>query len=251
MISQELQDLYEDLQNLKEKIRVLELKEKPKIIKQRLDISKRLMKKHYVSPKPKIQITPMTSAMKLNKKLKEMKKNAKKVKKTKKPIEVEKENINLEEENDRHDYAFITLSEEMNNHGLVNLGWSIGFNDYKTCAGITRFNKKIIELSDIFISNSCKLEIRDTILHEIAHALVGSKNNHNKVWKAKALEIGCSGNRCCNSFINKKDSKYILECDKGCEIGRHRMTTDMKESIGKGEMICKKHRSILKFSQKV
>ena len=33
-------------------------------------------------------------------------------------------------------------------------------------------------------------EIRNTILHEIAHALVGNENGHNLVWKKKALELG-------------------------------------------------------------
>ena len=33
-------------------------------------------------------------------------------------------------------------------------------------------------------------EIRNTILHEIAHALVGNENVHNLVWKKKALELG-------------------------------------------------------------
>jgi len=33
-------------------------------------------------------------------------------------------------------------------------------------------------------------EIRNTILHEIAHALVGNDDGHNLVWKKKALELG-------------------------------------------------------------
>jgi predicted SprT family Zn-dependent metalloprotease len=33
-------------------------------------------------------------------------------------------------------------------------------------------------------------EIKDTILHEIAHAIAGSENLHNEYWKAIAKEIG-------------------------------------------------------------
>ena len=36
--------------------------------------------------------------------------------------------------------------------------------------------------------------IRDTILHEIAHALVGPCHGHDAVWRQKAREIGCT---CC------------------------------------------------------
>lgn len=38
--------------------------------------------------------------------------------------------------------------------------------------------------------------IRDTILHEIAHALVGPNHCHDLVWKAKCLEIGATPRRC-------------------------------------------------------
>ena len=33
-------------------------------------------------------------------------------------------------------------------------------------------------------------EVRDTILHEIAHALVGPGHGHDAVWKAKCVEVG-------------------------------------------------------------
>ena len=35
----------------------------------------------------------------------------------------------------------------------------------------------------------------ESLLHEIAHALVGRKHNHDAEWKAKAREIGCTGER--------------------------------------------------------
>lgn len=35
-------------------------------------------------------------------------------------------------------------------------------------------------------------DVKDTILHEIAHAIVGIKNNHNKIWQEKAKELGAS-----------------------------------------------------------
>lgn len=35
-------------------------------------------------------------------------------------------------------------------------------------------------------------DILDTILHEIAHAIVGIGNGHNRVWKEKAISLGAS-----------------------------------------------------------
>lgn len=34
-------------------------------------------------------------------------------------------------------------------------------------------------------------DIKDTVLHEIAHAIVGGKHHHNNVWKACCNKIGC------------------------------------------------------------
>jgi hypothetical protein len=39
-------------------------------------------------------------------------------------------------------------------------------------------------------------EIVDTILHEIAHALVGPRHGHDTVWKAKCTDIGARPERC-------------------------------------------------------
>lgn len=38
-------------------------------------------------------------------------------------------------------------------------------------------------------------KIQDTVLHEIAHAIVGNKHHHDRVWKDCAQRIGCSGSR--------------------------------------------------------
>ena len=38
--------------------------------------------------------------------------------------------------------------------------------------------------------------MKNTLLHEIAHALAGHEHNHDEVWKATARSIGCDGCRC-------------------------------------------------------
>lgn len=37
--------------------------------------------------------------------------------------------------------------------------------------------------------------IENTVLHEIAHAMVGAKHHHDKAWRECAQRIGCNGNR--------------------------------------------------------
>jgi len=37
--------------------------------------------------------------------------------------------------------------------------------------------------------------IENTVLHEIAHAIVGNEHYHDRVWKECAQRIGCTGDR--------------------------------------------------------
>ena len=61
-------------------------------------------------------------------------------------------------------------------------------------AGQCSWTKKEISLSAKYVELNSMTEIRNTILHEIAHAL-RPKHGHNKFWRKTALEIGCNGSR--------------------------------------------------------
>ena len=75
--------------------------------------------------------------------------------------------------------------------------WKIRFSKKMTsCAGLCSYVRKEIVLSLPLTKYRTVEETKDTILYETAHALVGSEHGHNKIWKAKAIEIGCSGRRC-------------------------------------------------------
>ena len=69
-----------------------------------------------------------------------------------------------------------------------------------------------IDLSVSYCLAATRAEIEDTVLHEIAHAIVGPRHNHDAVWKAKAREIGCAGERCHR--VQHSTPKWIGEC--GC-----------------------------------
>ncbi len=88
-------------------------------------------------------------------------------------------------------------------------------------AGSCSFGRKRISLSWQYSLNASAAERLDTILHEIAHALVGPSHNHDRVWKAKAREIGCNGERCHN--VKFSPPRYITFCPK-CKwfVGKNR-----------------------------
>ena len=76
------------------------------------------------------------------------------------------------------------------------------------------FREKKISFSRNFIKNSNESEIYDTILHEIAHALVGPKHGHDIVWKKMAKKLGCSAKRC--HTLEFSDYKWISYCKNFC-----------------------------------
>ncbi len=94
------------------------------------------------------------------------------------------------------------------------IDWSINFDNARRRAGVCIYNKRELSFSIHFLRNSSEKEIYDTLLHEIAHALVGPKNGHNNVWKKKAIDIGCSAQVYHNYEFSKP--KWIKFCIQGC-----------------------------------
>jgi len=84
----------------------------------------------------------------------------------------------------------------LNKHELLEKGWRFSFDRAKRRAGSCKFSKKEITLAKAYAEQEDFKEIKNTILHEIAHALVGPRHGHNKIWRQKALEIGCDAERC-------------------------------------------------------
>jgi hypothetical protein len=85
----------------------------------------------------------------------------------------------------------------LSKYGLRIQGWTFIWGMKKNAFGTCRFGHKVIELS-YYMNILGKVdmdEIKDTLLHEIAHALVGAGHGHDSVWKRKAIEIGCTGRR--------------------------------------------------------
>jgi Mlc titration factor MtfA (ptsG expression regulator) len=66
----------------------------------------------------------------------------------------------------------------------------IVFRVHDDASGTCGNNGKKISLQVNHAINSDMLDIENTILHEIAHALVGTENGHNNIWQEKAKELG-------------------------------------------------------------
>lgn len=120
----------------------------------------------------------------------------------------------------------------MREHKLLNMGWTFEFDNARRRFGVCRYRPKSIGLSKHLVSLNDEARVRNTILHEIAHALVGPGHGHNHVWRRKAIEIGCDGQRCYSSHkVETPESRYIATCSNCGHIHkRHKMTNTLKYS---------------------
>ena len=108
----------------------------------------------------------------------------------------------------------------MEKYNLDKMDWSFEFDNAKRRFGCCNYRKKKITLSAPLTELRDESFVKNTILHEIAHALVGGRHGHDNVWRAKAIEIGCNGNRCSSDVEIK--GKWIGTCPNGHTKHRHR-----------------------------
>jgi predicted SprT family Zn-dependent metalloprotease len=102
-------------------------------------------------------------------------------------------------------------------HGLID--WSFAFNRRKRTLGLCVYHRRTIELSSHFVHRNGAAEIRDTLLHEIAHALVGPGHGHDAAWRRQCLAIGARPVRC--GVANMPPGHWRAHCG-GCGRAFHR-----------------------------
>jgi predicted SprT family Zn-dependent metalloprotease len=117
-------------------------------------------------------------------------------------------------------------------HGLNKQGWIFDFDNAINRCGVCKYRSRRIQLSKHYASLNNEENVKDTILHEIAHALVGAGHGHDHVWRSKAIEIGCKGFRCKSESTHEgfviTPSKYIATC-KNCGYNSFRSRLPRKK----------------------
>ena len=78
----------------------------------------------------------------------------------------------------------------MGEHGLT--GWTLAFGEARKRLGDCHFRHHVIRISRTHALEGSEEQIRDTVLHEIAHAIAGYKAGHGPLWKATARRIGAT-----------------------------------------------------------
>lgn len=116
----------------------------------------------------------------------------------------------------------------MNEHGLSD--WKIKWSRAKNTHGRCFYGIKTLEFSGVAFAHISEDEVRNTILHEIAHALAGAEAGHGHVWKTIHRNIGGTGAQ----YVAKAAAKaipvaWIGRCPNGHESnGQHRAPLRVK-----------------------
>jgi predicted SprT family Zn-dependent metalloprotease len=110
-------------------------------------------------------------------------------------------------------------------HGLDE--WSFKWSRAKRFFGFCHYTSKQIVLSIYLTELNDEPEVRNTILHEIAHALCGPGAGHNSHWQRVAREIGCDGKRLYDhTKVKAPQPRFLGICPEcGKPHPAHRRTT--------------------------
>jgi predicted SprT family Zn-dependent metalloprotease len=111
-------------------------------------------------------------------------------------------------------------------HALIELhldaSWSFGFDNAKTRAGLCNYTHKRITVSRYLAARYEDDEIHQVLLHEVAHAMAGTRAGHGPRWKAVAAGLGYEGNRLHGGAIASELAPWVGTCPAGHVHYRYR-----------------------------
>jgi hypothetical protein len=130
--------------------------------------------------------------------------------------------------------ATTLASKMMGDHGLTAAGWKFKFDGATSRLGLCNYTAKTISMGLTYVRSAEPEQVEQTMLHEIAHALVGCyatnadgsrllylgqyvKNGHGAAWKMKARQIGYNGKRTSDNPAAEAARAIVVERARAVE----------------------------------
>lgn len=102
-------------------------------------------------------------------------------------------------------------------------GWRFQVTRAVRTLGTCRYGPRIIGMSRFLIQMNPLEETRDTLLHELAHALVGPQHGHGPLWRSVARYLGCRPERLAGPGVVMPAGRWVAACGAcGRTFRRHR-----------------------------
>lgn len=107
-------------------------------------------------------------------------------------------------------------AREFERYGLT--GWSFSYDRSTWRFGACYLNNRIT-MNPIMVAKSSTEACVQTLLHEIAHAIVGVKNKHNEIWAAQMVRMGLNP----HVYYNYHESAPVRASDSHTERKQERL----------------------------
>ena len=118
---------------------------------------------------------------------------------------------------------------------------AVRLRDRKICA---------MEFNSNFVAQAPDNIIRETVLHECAHAIVDLRypnefHMHDSVFNAACAELGIDGGATANFIIKRKYNVYCPNCGLVASYSRK---TKMVSYVEEGKCVCRKCKAVVRLA---
>ncbi|GAA1644624.1 SprT-like domain-containing protein [Microbacterium flavum] len=110
-------------------------------------------------------------------------------------------------------------------HTHLDASWTFAFDNAKRRAGACDYTRGRITVSRYLAARYDDETNRQTLLHEVAHALAGARAGHGPVWKRTARGLGYTGGTTHYGETATELAPWVGVCPVGHVAYRHRRAT--------------------------
>ena len=98
---------------------------------------------------------------------------------------------------------------------LLSGGWTFAFDRARRRAGACDYTRRRLTVSVFAVRVATPPQLRQIVLHEVAHALAGPAAGHGPAWLSVARSIGYAGGRTTDFDMGEHFAPWVGTCPAG------------------------------------